>query len=133
MVAEPYALLNADGSVVYALDRAAPGHYLPPYAAPWTQLPVDVALDGSPLYGLYKAVTWNFAPYTRGIPIAQYDLFTSLRQANGTIRFRTERQPDGAMVVCTGKIDLLVAAAINRRRGKAYGVRVEFTRVVEVA
>lgn len=131
-MADPFALLNADGSAIDALDRAYPGLYLPPYGATWAQVPVDEALDGSPIYGLYAAVTWDFAPYERGIPIAEYDLFASLRQADGTIRFRTERQPDGAMVVCTGKIDLLVAAALNRRRGRAYGVKVEFSRVVAI-
>lgn len=130
-----YALYTADGATEYPLTVARGRR--PPVYAPWQQEPVDEAIDGTQLYGLYKTVVWDFTPYddrpqSPGIPIAQYDLFALLRQSNATIRFRTWRPTDRTFVVCTGKIDKLVAATIDEKRARAYGVEVTFTRVVEV-
>lgn len=130
-----YSLYTADGLTEYAMHPAAGRRA--PYHATWQQEPVDEAIDGSQTYGLYKAVVWDFTPYDErpgspGIPLAQYDLFALLRQSTGLIRLRTWRQTDRTYVVCTGRIDKLVAATIDEGRQRAYGVRVEFTRVVEV-
>ena len=131
-----FALYSFDGATSYALDRSWPYLWLPPAVWAWRHEPVDEALDGAQVYGLYKAVTWDFVsdvgPYRRGIPIGQHDFFGSLRQANGQIRFETKNNL-GQWVVCVGVIDRIIAATFDRQRTRARGVKVEFTRVVEVA
>lgn len=124
-----HALYNPGGTLAFDLAPYAP---LPaPLGDTWVQEPVDEALDGSPIYGLYAEVTWDFTGYRRGVPLALVDLIGSLRESDGTIRFKT---PDAGrqFVICTGKIDLLLPHAYNAARGRAYGLTIQFRRVAPV-
>jgi hypothetical protein len=133
MTANIFALYSIDGVTEYKLDRSWPTVYLPPWWATWQQEPVDTLLDGSRVYGLYKAVTWDFGPYARGIAEAQYDLFKNLQTSAGQIRFQTYDQHRRQYVVCTGYIDRIPGGTSgSKQKQRYYGTKINFTRVVEV-
>lgn len=141
MAATGYSLYSIDGVTEYKFDRTWPNLYLPPWFPTWTQTPIDNAGDGSQIYGLYKSVIWDFAGYRRGIKLAQFDLFRTLRQADGSIRFSTRNTITRQWVECFGRVDLAITggaqgggggATIDERRGTIVGLRVAFDRVVEV-
>ncbi len=130
-----FGLFSIDGGVSYVFDDVYPARRRRPTASTWKQEPVDEAADGTQIHGRYAEAFWDFSGYdnmpTHGIPVAQYDLFGTLRQVNGTIRFETLNNLR-QWVVCIGIIDLIQPATIDRANTRASGLKVKFTRVLVV-